>query len=112
MMLSGGCKTSPLITLTPTLICLFLALSRTIPISLDCAHGETNAEDARREIPRELLAALKTQLKLALAEIEHQTTGLEDDSEPQTVAEIEDLQNRLHGAIETLNERKGRLKRQ
>lgn len=57
------------------------------------------------------LAALKEQLKQAMANVETQEAALNDSLLPQTVAEVDDLTTRLQGALEALKARKADLQK-
>jgi len=54
---------------------------------------------------------LKEQLKQALTNVESQEALLTESQLPQTVAEAEDLQTKLKGAIDALENRKAELKK-
>jgi len=57
------------------------------------------------------LATLKEQLKQAMANVETQEAALNDSLLPQTVAEAEDLETRLQGALDALKARKADLQK-
>lgn len=57
------------------------------------------------------LAALKQQLQQALAQVEEQERALAASQLPQTLAEAEDLEARLRGALEELQQHKEALKK-
>jgi hypothetical protein len=57
------------------------------------------------------LAALKEQLKQAMANVETQEAALNDSLLPQTVAEVDDLTTRLQGAMDELKARKAELQK-
>jgi len=57
------------------------------------------------------LAALKEQLKQAMANVETQEAALNDSLLPQTVAEVDDLTTRLQGALDELKARKAELQK-
>jgi hypothetical protein len=57
----------------------------------------------------EQLAALKTQLAQALAEIEKQQAAAEESLKPQTVAQVEELQSKMREALAELERRKKEL---
>jgi hypothetical protein len=57
------------------------------------------------------LAALKEQLKQAMANVETQEAALNDSLLPQTVAEVDDLTTRLQGAMDELKARKIELQK-
>ncbi len=59
----------------------------------------------------EQLAVLKAQLKLALADIENREKQLEESLEPQTPAQIEELEVKLKEALTELRRRKSELKK-
>ncbi len=59
----------------------------------------------------EELAAVKDQLRRALADIEQQEREEEESMQPQTAAEVESLQTKLHEAISELEKRKEELRR-
>jgi ABC-type Zn uptake system ZnuABC Zn-binding protein ZnuA len=50
----------------------------------------------------EQLAALKQQLKQALAEVEKQEQAVNEALRPHTVAEVDELQQKFQGALEEL----------
>jgi hypothetical protein len=58
------------------------------------------------------LAALKAQLKQQLATIEEQEKSFGESLKPQTVAEVDDLQAKLQGAMEELKTRRAELEKQ
>ncbi|WP_125484011.1 hypothetical protein [Edaphobacter aggregans] len=58
------------------------------------------------------LAALKAQLKQQLAAVEEQEKSVGESLKPQTVAEVDDLQAKLQGAIEELKARRAELEKQ
>jgi hypothetical protein len=58
------------------------------------------------------LAAVKVQLQQALADIEKQERAAAESAEPQTAAEVESLQTKLHEAISELEKRKQELRRE
>lgn len=60
----------------------------------------------------EALAAVKVQLQQALADIEQQERVAAESAEPQTAAEVESLQTKLHEAISELEKRKQELRRE
>lgn len=63
--------------------------------------GRLHAED---------LATLRRQLEEALARIrEHEAAEAHETSMPQTLAEVEDLEEKLQGALDELREHKKRL---
>ena len=55
------------------------------------------------------LGALKVQLQQALAEIETQERALELSSQPQTVAQVEEKERKLHEELAKLDKRKKEL---
>ena len=57
------------------------------------------------------LAALKEQLKKALADTETQEAAMNESLLPQTVEEAEDLEKRLQGVLDELKARKAELKK-
>ena len=57
------------------------------------------------------LAALKSQLRDAIAEIEKREKVVNELAQPQTAAEIEDLQSKLKEALDELERRKLELKK-
>ena len=61
--------------------------------------------------PAEGLAALKAQLKEAIANVEAHEALTQESLLPQTVAEADDLTKRLQGAIEALQARKADLQK-
>ena len=61
-------------------------------------------------ISRELVATLKEQLRRATEDLDR--VEVVEVGEPKTLAEIEDLQQRLRKAIDTLDRRKEQLKEQ
>jgi hypothetical protein len=58
------------------------------------------------------LAAVKEQLREAVAEIERQERAVAERSQPNTEAEVESLQAKLHEAISELEKRKQALRRE
>lgn len=58
------------------------------------------------------LAALKAQLQRALANIEEQEKALEERDRPQTLEQVEALEEKLKGALEELAARKAELGKQ
>jgi len=57
------------------------------------------------------LAALKSQLREAIAQIEKQEKLVSESAQPQSVAEIEQLQGKLKEALDELERRKSELKK-
>lgn len=57
------------------------------------------------------LTALKQQLRQALENIEQQERIMEEQAQPQTMEEIDQLENRLNQALEELQARREELKR-
>jgi hypothetical protein len=57
------------------------------------------------------LAALKAQLQEALADIEKQQKALEESLRPQTVADVEQLQEKMKEAMSELDKRKAELQK-
>lgn len=57
----------------------------------------------------EQLAALKTQLTQAVAEIERQQAAVDESLKPQTVAQVEELQAKMQEALAELDRRKQEL---
>ena len=55
------------------------------------------------------LSALKEQLKQQLAEVEKQEQATDESLRPQTVAEADDLQQKLQAALEELKARRKEL---
>lgn len=73
-----------------------------------CPTASAPAESA---LSLEGLAALKQQLQQALAQVEEQERALEASYLPQTLAEAEELEARLRGALEELQQHKEDLKK-
>lgn len=61
--------------------------------------------------PTVALATLKDQLKQAIGQVETQQAALSESLLPQTVAEAEDLEKRLQGALDELKARKADLQK-
>ncbi|MBV9264099.1 MAG: efflux RND transporter periplasmic adaptor subunit [Candidatus Eremiobacteraeota bacterium] len=80
----------------------FCCNCRTSPVSFAPGDPATGAEQ---------LAALRAQLEKAIAEIEAQEKLLAEQSQPQTVEEIEQLQAKLKEADAELEKRKAQLKK-
>jgi hypothetical protein len=59
----------------------------------------------------EQLAALKSQLQQALTDIENQEKIVNDSLQPQTVAQVEELQTKLRSALADLDRRKSELEK-
>jgi DNA repair exonuclease SbcCD ATPase subunit len=59
----------------------------------------------------EQLAALKQQLKQVLADVEKQEQAVTESLRPQTVAEADELQQKLQGALEELKGLRAELAR-
>jgi hypothetical protein len=57
------------------------------------------------------LSALKQQLQQALAQVEEQEKAMADPGLPRTVAEAEELEAKLRGALEELRQHKEKLKK-
>lgn len=60
---------------------------------------------------QEQFAAIKEQLKQALAEVEREEKAAEEKLRPQTVAEVDSLQKRLREALSDLDKRKQELEK-
>jgi hypothetical protein len=73
--------------------------------TIDTGDGDPD-EPARRSAN---LAALKAQLKQQLAAIEEREKATNESMKPQTVAEVDDLQKKLQGAMEELKARRTEL---
>lgn len=58
------------------------------------------------------LSALKEQLKQQLAEVEKQEKATEESLRPQSVAQVDELQKKLEGALEELKSRRKELELQ
>lgn len=59
----------------------------------------------------EQLAAMKAQLREAIAQIENQEKVVSELAQPQSIAEIEELQSKLKEALDELEHRKSELKK-
>lgn len=59
----------------------------------------------------EQLAAMKAQLREAIAQIENQEKVVDELAQPQSIAEIEELQAKLKDALNELEHRKSELKK-
>lgn len=59
----------------------------------------------------EQLAAMKAQLREAIAQIENQEKVVGELAQPQSIAEIEELEAKLKGALNELEHRKSELKK-
>ena len=83
------------------------------PVASICAAGSlpTDPTIVENPDPTAGLAALKEQLKQAMANVETQEAALNESLLPQTVAEVEDLEKRLQGALEALKARKADLQK-
>src|SRR5205807_10658985 len=57
----------------------------------------------------ETLAALKAQLQQAIADIEQQEQSMAESMQPQTIAEVNDLEAKLQGSLEELKKRRAEL---
>jgi hypothetical protein len=100
-MISGNC------TATPVLLVLFSPALCYIG-GQTCPFSDWRAAEPI-SLPREMTMTLKNQLRLAIEELDR-IESIDEPSEPQTVAEIEDLQGKLRKAIDSLDRRKERLK--
>jgi hypothetical protein len=58
------------------------------------------------------LAALKEQLRQHLAAVEEQEKTVGESLKPQTIAEVDDLQAKLQGAMDELKARRAELDKQ
>jgi hypothetical protein len=59
----------------------------------------------------EQLAAVRTQLQQALADVDAQQKAAEESQQPQTVAEVEEMQQTMREAMAELDKRKEELKK-
>jgi hypothetical protein len=100
LFLSGQCTATPLLILTQLLCAADLSAMRPVPVP---SGGDP-------WISLEELAALKAQLRQALLQVESQEKSLEEKSRPQTVAQIEELEEKIREALGELERRKSDLK--
>ena len=99
---------------SPWFVCGALHSTTFPPISQTCCHCHTSPVSISPDNPvsaAEQLAALRAQLTKAVAEIEAQEKLLAEQSQPQTLEEIEDLQVKLKEAQAELEKRKAQLKK-
>lgn len=98
-----------------------LQISQPPPCDFNCSEIPSGAcfpctnispLEARRRVARpEDLAVLKDRLRQALAQVEAQEEALEERLRPRTVAEAEELEDQLSGALDQVREDKQRLER-
>lgn len=77
------------------------------PLSGGCGPSFEPQGDPEQELAG--LSALKDQLKQQLAEVEKQEQATEESLHPQTVAEADELQQKLQGALEELKAHRAEL---
>jgi hypothetical protein len=110
-LLSGDCTGTPQHTFTlftpwlSPLCCQWSATGPLTPFTPVFQGGGDPASSA------EQLAILKAQLKQALVDIENREKALEETLEPQTAAQIEELEGKLEEALTELRRRKSELKK-
>jgi hypothetical protein len=76
-----------------------------------CGGSETPVFQGGGEVGPETLAALKEQLRQALAQVEAQERAVEESLRPQSVAEVEQLEQKMKAALEELRVRKEELQK-
>jgi len=92
--------------------------ARTAGIAQECARTVGVVQECARTVGlvaeaggAQNLAALKQQLQHALAQVEEQERAQAGSHMPQTLEEAEDLEARLRGALEELQQHKNDLKK-